>query len=1158
VSGPLDEEIWGVQPTLPRPADVFGQDRPRRRAPLLARPETHGQRAAAEALVRAAEEAAPVVSTARQLEHLQRVSEVRDPEVLRRDFEKARTLNQRLKQSRTNVARAVAAAGRTGDRALIERAAKAYEQAARPDTEPAPRPLWQRALSGLGYALDTPHAQLRGLTTPGHDYFAERVPAETWHRELGKPDAGGAAGTVYRGIRGAAQRTPLAAAVGAAGGATALLMNVAGDAASGRLKTAREYRAEAEAAGRYFHDATSKLLTEAITDPTSYLTVGAGSAVKNASTAALRSATRAGVSRTVAKGLADEVGQAVARLGNTPELATEVRRLYGSALGPQGPALAEQAFGRNLEFLGRGQLRVAVPFAEQVGVDVLPNVARAEYPVGKAAQRLAGRDFFQTGLNVSPNVALMRGRLGEQAEAEVRHAQALQKELGRGRLERFVDINRRAGQAGVTKARQKELVEGFIDPDFQMVPIDTARAAGITPHPHNMVPHGPPDAEGFRDWYVVGRKPGAFYTRPANPAEQRFVDELDEVLQEIGDALVSKDIIRGKAINPLSRRYFPRQYAFDADAVGADVVLAEGGRGSGLRGFARSRETTPDVFQGQVYRRPGGVPLGQQDVPDFIKRADIHDALVRYSKATSLTEASQALEHAMARRFGRPITGPRWRLDKQEKIVTVGDQRYAVPAKVANMVDTTFDRAGGAIRDFIAGPLRTTQAGRAALKGIDGVSRLLSSWKQSVLLTRPAFFILNYFDDTMRMVAAGVTNPAPWVFRAMRARAGRGTSQEAAWLAEAQQQNIAMFRTDAMLDVDPMQMGRRLAKQMRRDADLSSPNFILKIWEKVLDTGGGWASAWEANSKLAMYMAMRARGEAPRMAAKRTFDALLNYEAPGRAIPLLRAFFPFASFMFRSPKAVTRQLLQRPGRVANIRRLPEVFGQETTEAPTLVQEQGQPIELHPGAAAIAGGLRKIAGGLTPNPVHGAQPGVRYTVSPRLSFDSSLAPFAAAAGGNWKPLTQSLNPLMVAGAEVALEEDLQRRQPMRGPQLSRPFAYGTPFVPTSLQADIDQAPWAARYVLPLVPPTSSPMFNHALNLVAQHTLGEQAPTSVIARPRNRANAPGDLFAQQVLGSLLPWRAWESYPYSGLADAAYDPRARTLQQALREYNRRIEQR
>lgn len=1131
---PTPEELakqWGLTPPATTPKQVEHTPESLMRAWGLDK-SSHELRVDSSA--KYAKEAAPELNRQHEIQFYRQLGEISDPDLKLNALQKAEPHLKVLRGARKKIGKAIGEAGRSGTPEDVATLADATKQANVPDPSLADTVV-DYAGKGekvLGWGLNylAKHA-LRPALTPGGTWWDEPLEPEDWLKKIHEASAAGhpiaAPFDAATNAVGTVAGYPLAA-VGLAGLSHA---GIVGDFAKKAL--AKKLGAKDEfdlflKAGAQAAEQGGDAVKEASTDPLTYLSLGAESIGKNAISSVTRQVTKSlilggaekAVARGVAKEIAEQTGAIIARDGVTREALGTVRNILTKVM-PQSKI--EQQFGKNLELLGRGQMRLGLPFGP--GFDVLPTLTGQENLVGRGLQNTLGKALQAGGAEP------LFSRTAENARSLVNQAKGWEAKEGawnEARLEKLAQTARElqalpevtTGE-GLKRAplAPKDLIERHVKPRFEI------KKAGDPSIPRGAVTRDIGNGE------VAVAGPSFLPASALSKEELGFLDQMQLHLDATGEKLVNKGVIASTATDPISGRYFPGKYTGRYGWL-SDIT-------DPLQGYGLTKSRVKPT---------GGARTG---ATGFIR--DIHDletspwkALDPYYKQATRKLAKTHLEEAVVNEFGvdmAKLTNNEIRKRGWKEVEGTGK---AIPAAVHGVLNGTLLKSGAfethwnsfaSLVRKVPGAERTA-FGRGVIRAADVLSEMGSGFKNRVLVNRPAFHVVNLVNDTMQMTVAGVNNPAGEVRRARKIleavekgenlaiKIGGETKTAKELLELAQSHNVA---TSANVEqrLQSFGSGRDLKTKLERIASGRPPE---GAYEKLTGIGGHVADEWEKRSRLALFLWGIEKGKAPAEAAAFTRRILLDYGDRGRALQVARWVAPFITWAVKAPAMVGELALTRPGRLANYKRVLHAFGdKDRVEPKEAVRERGDNLTLGPIGQGLAGSMIKGLGGT---------PGAKEILIPRDFASEGLQLPAELLQGlvdpskhaNWDPLLMQAGPLTQLAATHIMKRDPVTKQDFaEGTSPGAIFPPNTPLASQfGLTASPGQLPWGPK-LTSYLPWVGTPYGTLATNYAFNKFGGKGAPVAVAGAPREYSSYqdPDDIYARGLWSATFgfPLYSWD---------------------------------
>ncbi|MGH1502797.1 MAG: hypothetical protein ACRBI6_04520 [Acidimicrobiales bacterium] len=811
--------------------------------------------------------------------------------------------------------------------------------------------------------------------------------------------------------------------------------------------------------------------------------VGMGSTAGGAKAAlgqGQRIAKAAGLSDDAARALAKDV-QALSGSYGEMSLATkldDVLKTHGVA-----PEVAERVLGRGGEFLGKAG-----------------GTALSKLSAGKLPEQLGRRGIEKA-----------RTALGGELNANERLALK-----SAGRESRF------AAQAGT----QRQLT----DWNETVAPLTPTKADGSI------------NAERVEELVrrVVDPDVGGDVIIPTEP-ELKWLDAMDDFFKKNEAALEAAG--HSVAKNKISGRYFPRQY-------GADASL--GGLQRRIKDFdlARSMGLKPDHRPGNAAspfkKRRTDRPLGR-DLDRGLKASfDPNDVVTKY-----VPKVERSLQQA------------KYEAWVGDNFATQVDDLHHIAADEA--FPTVMNSAGEAVR--VPKKVKEALDGQFNSMRKSGILDKAISWfKETVTIPVARYHIVNWGGDLTMMYAAGYRSPETFKIgaKALDSATDGGktafkTPMESISFnrlrGELETHGIAVDPGGGHLDLDTMRgpgkmkaqfddtamkaAGASKGKRLKNFAKNNKAEVAKAVLTQGRNVGGRkLATWWDHNSKAAFYIERRMRGDSPRLAAQRTYEALYDYGDQSALLRGVKKLVPFANYQAKALTNIPKVVAKAPAMPLNIQRGGEMLfggGEHEDASPAWQSEMGTTMQLgKPWRNAVQAGARAMTGEKL-DPGLGMSFRLREPITELYAQMGEAIPQFAGGSGNIDPLAMSMGPHIQAGREWLTEQDAMTKRPLEAPELPRMFANGMPGIPEALQARDGQVAPVTRY-LPqaAVPSDVLTLLNAAMG--AQY----------LGRHRDRSSNEAQANALRLLNQLTALNVATTTPMTDLVNQGY---AKPLQRTSR---------
>lgn len=831
--------------------------------------------------------------------------------------------------------------------------------------------------------------------------------------------------------------------------------------------------------------------------------------------------------------LADKLAKAWTMADHTAHTSAGTKRIFENsarALKKAGVPDSEIArvWGKDGGLMGSQQMQVA-------GKEIAPMLG-VEKPLAKAEQALFGQGGVGGRFSPMKQVGRTKERMVRAEERQLRRA--FDQETREVIAPTIVGKN-------IDPAARKGLVEQFFDPKFSEQQFEVAMSGKPQPGVQAFTPASPLPITGAPEQLALG-------------------EGMEGIFQRRGELLEATGTVPrgGLTFNPASGRYIPRQTEIVGDTAGGMAgEIFHGRPGGGQASFQHARKEGGGAPLAGVFDAERTIP---RNVLDQVKvegrfalkaEKDPLRILPKYNRDTATaiakTEALEWLSRSPLVKTADKLPN----ITKTPGWVQVAQGR-AVPEDFYRLVMEGFEGKHVGYAQAIERMTRVRVPGpvRAALQVAD---RMHSTWKGTVLVTRPAYHVINTLNDIQWLMAIGDYRLAPWraaadlkrAHRAVRGDSVPGTVAGMSW-----DNVVRLAEENAVVQHAGAERAHMINRGVEQQTELlmRGGRGTRNPYKKALEKAEGFADTWNDTSKLAAFARRLELGDAPAQAAERTLEGMIDY-TKGMTSPLDqvgRQLFSFYTFMRRAPAAAVRNYISNPGVAVQYNRLWSSMSDTSPEAqalrpPTSVQERGTSFPLRPegGGANLYAASRRAFGG-RPMPESD-----RTFINSR---DVSVEPFSAIS--QIDPLAGAMNPYASALTEQIFHKDLRTKQnlPETTPGL---FNFNTPGYVKAAAGGMVGGAVGSRFGLPgagagallggaaasLAPedwtesdPTQksamsyfgamlpgglgAPPLQLGYNTAVRRLEGPDAPLQIIGSQREYAPDPGSLEAHQALGLL----------------------------------------
>jgi len=634
---------------------------------------------------------------------------------------------------------------------------------------------------------------------------------------------------------------------------------------------------------------------------------------------------------------------------------------------------------------------------------------------------------------------------------------------------------------------------------------------------------------------------------------QQFTDLVKQHSNEWKDLLVERGYLTPDqaAVNPFSGIYLRRPMSSRYGIF--DELAAKPGHGdpgAGYTALEKARVGAAEGFPGGMSNAelPSYVQVGQQS---FIDRAlgrapqvDPFELISGYNRLGARAAAETTFRQKMAAQFGREVAAG----DKSGKNLGASVVRVKQPdgttvervldPEVANRMQQVFAPASGKLGNLARGTVGTeTAAKRALVAAGDAVDKGRSLFK-SLALKSPSYHSTNYANDMLWRAMAGEKNALANNTRAAELLAGAGTDADKAIMRALQEAGLPIEPGSHRFDLDP---SKGLAQDLQ--SMIQPESAARDIYRAVApaELGGtarsrGFGEMMEARQKLGHALYWMDQGATPEEAVAKTFSTLLDYQSRDALERGLAYAAPFSAFMSKSPRRAARFLLAKPGAAMSLDRTLRSFDDNTDFEPReSTLNQGPALRvggatrdaINAWMKVLANAYNRLGPGERTGPAEGVPQGLTTILQPKIDLYDAFSPFRS-----WDNLGMSAQPDIKAALEILTNRDLVAQRDFDGWSLSVPQGSGLGQLGFPV-ANKDENPALARYAAPY-------LFDRGTMMLMNQWLGMQQPAGPVstfgaARYFQPDMDRRNVYAQQLMSYLLPFRVQIDDPVSGIANA-----------------------
>ena len=634
---------------------------------------------------------------------------------------------------------------------------------------------------------------------------------------------------------------------------------------------------------------------------------------------------------------------------------------------------------------------------------------------------------------------------------------------------------------------------------------------------------------------------------------QKFADVLKSHSNEWKDLLVERGYLTPDqaAVNPFSGIYLRRPMSSRYGIF--DELAAKPGHGdpgAGYTALEKARVGAAEGFPGGMSNAelPSYVQVGQQS---FIDRAlgrapqvDPFELISGYNRLGARAAAETTFRQKMAEQFGREVAAG----DKSGKNLGASVVRVKQPdgttvervldPEVANRMQQVFAPASGKLGNLARSTVGTeTAAKRAVVAAGDTVDKGRSLFK-SLALKSPSYHSTNYVNDMLWRAMAGEKNALANNARAAELLAGAGTDADKATMRALQEAGLPIEPGSHRFDLDP---SKGLAQDLQ--SMIQPESAARDIYRAVApaELGGtarsrGFGEMMEARQKLGHALFWMDQGATPEEAVAKTFSTLLDYQSRDALERGLAYAAPFSAFMSKAPRRAARFLLAKPGAAMSLDRTLRSFDDNTSFEPReSTMNQGPALRvggvtrdaINGWMKVLANAYNRLGPGERTGPAEGVPQGLTTILQPKIDLYDAFSPLRS-----WDNLGMSAQPDIKAALEILTNRDLVAQRDFDGASLSVPQGSGLGQLGFPV-ANKDENPALARYAAPY-------LFDRGTMMLMNQWLGMQQPAGPAATLGAARYFQPDMdrrnvYAQQLMSYLFPFRVQIDDPVSGIANA-----------------------
>lgn len=506
-----------------------------------------------------------------------------------------------------------------------------------------------------------------------------------------------------------------------------------------------------------------------------------------------------------------------------------------------------------------------------------------------------------------------------------------------------------------------------------------------------------------------------------SPDDKAATEGLKGFFEGQGKKALDEDLIDGLAKNPISGAYLPRQYEKESTKLQA---LFDQATSPGKPGATKSR--TADIPLGADHPLPNAADLRTGTMISTYAN-DI-------GRAKTLQEASRRLREMRGIPEGQALSDAdtKWLRDK-----------------------LTGGFVGRTVRAF----KEEHPVGAKVLDALNTPARVMAETK---LLMNPGYFLRNKVQDPLQAHLFGGPLNIGQIGSKTLAEGDPELLKRAIAAGIPLDGPAAAARIDA-----PGLGGTNSARELNQLFGQSvkpgeGPGVLERINEAIPDKmpllGSKYAKREETSRKLGLWKAFVDQGLSDEEAAKRTFDALIDFNNKGPLLQAAQKVFPLSTYALKSPAMLAKATARDPGRVSRAAHLFENLrgdispGQEPGPGQKDYSPLASPPE--PFRSLVASAHKSMKA----DPLHG---GSDFTVRSNtpfeaLGFPNKLGEAMTTPKDSAAALFGASTPPLATLYELLSGKDTFSGRHIKNPAANAATTMLSPFVPAPLAAPINYA------------------------------------------------------------------------------------------------------